>query len=330
MSFSINQEAASFKLSVLDLGQSLPMTIELAMDVDRIGYSRYWLTEHQPQPNPQMTAALVGGVTYNVRVGTAGILLRFHNPLMAAQNFLLLEKVYPGRIDAGFCGGNALGLVGEALHEGRCEGCKERAVYEQKAASLIGFLRRQFPEDHRYATFPQWPQSVGTPQIWNFGTGPGGAELAAKHGIAFGYSIFHNFSRDETTVVENYRQEFRPGSELKEPLVGLAVAGVCAETESQANRLLGLHDNDFIVPKIVGTPQQCLEQLEELCGRYCTQEIVFLDVCKNYDDKRRSYQLLADVCRLGTAGKAVTSGDADARSSTRPSSQQRRETTAVT
>src|SRR5262245_30701602 len=104
---AIAKASTSIRLGVLDCWNQVGDTIALAETADRLGFSRYWLTEHQPQPNPQMLAALVAGVTQNLRVGTAGILLNFHAPLAMAQQFLLLEHAFPGRIDAGFCAGNA-------------------------------------------------------------------------------------------------------------------------------------------------------------------------------------------------------------------------------
>lgn len=286
------------KLSVLDFVQSLPETIELAIAADRLGFSRYWLTEHQPQPNPQMIAGLLAGVTDTIRLGTAGILLRFHNPLMAAQNFWLLEMVYPGRIDAGFCAGKADELLAEALLDGHADSCRDSAGFAARAELLIGFLRREFPVDHRYASLPHWQQMEGTPQIWSFGTGESSAILAARQGTALGYSLFHQFSRDTTATIDQYRSEFRPRAELPQPLCALAVAGVCAPTESRARQILAEHRNPFIVPTIGGTPEQCREQLEELRARYQTDELVFLDVCQAYQDRLATYELLAEVCEL--------------------------------
>lgn len=74
------------RLGLLDCWSDVASTIELAEEADRLGFSRYWLTEHPPQPNPQLLAALVAGLTERIRVGTAGLLLNFHTPLQAASN----------------------------------------------------------------------------------------------------------------------------------------------------------------------------------------------------------------------------------------------------
>ena len=228
---------APIHLGVLDDWSNVADTIALAEDADRLGYARYWLTEHPPQPNPQMIAALVAGVTETIRVGTAGILLNFHVPLVAAQQFLLLEQVFPGRIDAGFCGGAAPPLVAEALLDGRPDPRQILGGFEQRVETLIGFLRGELPTGHAYETLHPWPQATRSPEIWSFGTGLRSAELAARHGVAFGYSLFHNFSLNETASVDAYRAAFRPSPSQPEPLVSVSVAGVCAETECEASEL---------------------------------------------------------------------------------------------
>ena len=289
----------SIRLGVLECWDHVGNTIALAEDADRLGYSRYWLTEHHPQPNPQMVAALVAGVTQNIRVGTAGILLHFHTPLVAAQQFLLLEHAYPGRTDAGFCSGNADGLVAQALLDGRPDRRGEPGAFDERAATLIGFLRDQWPADHPYASERAWPLGTGAPEIWSFGTGLGSARIAARHGTSFGYSLFHSFSRDDTTSVEEYRDGFQPTADQREPLVCIAVGCVCAETEHEAHRLRDARQNPFFAPTVVGTPRQCYEQLAAISERYATREIVFMDLAPDFSARRRTLPLLAEELGLG-------------------------------
>jgi luciferase family oxidoreductase group 1 len=278
-------------------------TIALAEEADRLGFSRYWLTEHHPQPNPQMVAALVAGVTQNIRVGTAGILLHFHAPLVAAQQFLLLEHAYPGRIDAGFCSGNADGLLAQALLDGRTDRRGEPAAFDERAAALIGFLTGRWPAGSSFATERAWPLSTGAPEIWSFGTGLGSARIAARHGTAFGYSLFHSFSRDDTASVQEYRHGFQPNANQLEPLTCIAVGCVCAEAEHEVQRLRDARQNQYFSPTVVGTPRQCHEQLAAICERYATREIVFMDLAPDFAARRRTLPLLAEELGLG-AGNA--------------------------
>jgi luciferase family oxidoreductase group 1 len=273
------------------MASSIDATIELAGEADRLGYTRYWLTEHPPQPNPQLTIGLLAGVTDSIRVGTAGILLRYRNPIEAAQNFLMLEKLFPGRIDAGFCAGKAgSALLDAALLDGRRDECDDPLTFGERVDRFAGHLRGE-------QQAPQWPERAGAPQIWTFG-GRASAELAARLGTAFGYSLFHANSRDDPAVVDLYRGQFRASEGLTEPRVALAVAGVCAATNERARALRAEHRNEYITPTIVGDPDECRAQLEALRERYRADDIAFLDICRRHDDRRRAYRLLAEACAL--------------------------------
>jgi luciferase family oxidoreductase group 1 len=298
-----SSHASPVNLGILDCWSSVAQTVALAEAADELGYSRFWLTEHPPQPNPQTIAALLAGVTERIRVGTAGILLNYHSPLRAAQEFLLLEHVFPGRIDAGFCAGAAPGLAHQALRDGRPEPT-EADSFDRRAEELIGFLRGRLASDHPFHEFQAWPMQTGAPEIWSFGTGRRSAELAARHGTAFGYSLFHNFSRDDTSNVAAYRDAFRVEGSLSEPLVAIAVAGVCAETDDEAEQMRREHRNDFLVPTIVGSPETCRERIEAIAQRYGTPEIVFLDLSPNAAAQQRSIRLLAEELDLGAHTEA--------------------------
>jgi alkanesulfonate monooxygenase SsuD/methylene tetrahydromethanopterin reductase-like flavin-dependent oxidoreductase (luciferase family) len=154
------------------------------------------------------------------------------------------------------------------------------------------------PARDHFASLEPWHERGGTPEIWSLGTGPRSASLAAERGVSFGYSLFHHFSRDDTAAVEVYRQQFQPKTRMAAPDVVLAVAGVCAETRSDARALVAQHRNEFVVPTIVGTPQQCRDQLELLADRYEVREFVFLDISPDAASRLRSFELLADGCDL--------------------------------
>lgn len=302
-----NHNNSPIHLGVLDNWHQVSESIALAEEADRLGYHRYWLTEHPPQPNPQMLAALVAGVTERIRVGTAGILLNFHAPLQAAQQFLLLEHVFPGRIDAGFCAGWTRDALAGALLDGRTDPRIAPETFVERADALIGFLRGSLPAEHPFASLHAWPGSQDVPEIWSFGTGARSAAIAARHGTAFGYSLFHDPASDDTSHVDAYRDNFQPGPHLAQPLVGLAVAGVCAESECEARRLVSQYENKFILPTVIGSPRQCHEQFATLAERYQTPELVFLDVSPDFDSRLRSYRLLAE--ELGLCESEASASD---------------------
>lgn len=289
---------ATFQLGVLDFVRPIEATLELVVLAEQLGYSRYWITEHPPQPNPQLTLALLAGTTDSIRVGTAGILLRFHNPFAAAQNFLMLEKMFPGRIDAGYCAGRSSNpALDAALLDGRVDR-DDPDDFARRAEALVDQMRGASP-------LPSWSQREGAPLAWTFGTGESSARLAARLGTAFGYSLCHGKTRDDTFAVDLYREHFQPSETLAEPLVAVAVAGVCAETEARAIEMRAEHVNDFISPTIVGAPQACAERLADIAARYNASDIVFLDVCRRYDDRASCYRLLAEACGLDRAEKRI-------------------------
>jgi luciferase family oxidoreductase group 1 len=253
-----------------------------------------------------MLSALLAGATDRIRVGTAGLLLNYHTPIAAAQQFLLMEHLFPGRIDAGFCAGNTQELAHEALVDGRPDSRRDAAAFDRRADELIGFIRNDFPEGHRYESLSAWPGATGVPEIWSFGTGPRSAELAARHGTAFGYSLFHSFSRDDTSSFDSYRDSFQPSTQRREPLAALAVGGVCAETEHEAQRLRKLHKNPFFAPTVVGSPRQCREMLQSIADRYATRELVFMDLSPEVESRLRSLQLLAAEFDLHVARESVS------------------------
>ncbi|MGD9648366.1 MAG: hypothetical protein AB7U73_21830, partial [Pirellulales bacterium] len=231
-----------------------------------------------------------------------------HNAFQLANDFLLLERLFPGRIDAGFCGGGASGLWAEALLEGRADANRDPAVFVAKADQLIHTLRDDMPADSHFTGLEPWRERGGTPEIWSLGTGPRSATLAAERGVSFGYSLFHNFSRDDTTAVEIYRQQFRPTAAAAAPQVVLAVAGLCAETKADARALVAEHRNQYVVPSIVGTPEQCRDQLDLLADRYGVREFAFLDVAPDAASRLRSYELLAEGCELIDASADASIG----------------------
>jgi alkanesulfonate monooxygenase SsuD/methylene tetrahydromethanopterin reductase-like flavin-dependent oxidoreductase (luciferase family) len=238
-------------------------------------------------------------------VGAAGILIPFHNPLLAAEGFLLLEDLYPGRIDAGFCAGGTKGELAAALLDGRPDSRLDPALYAARVEAFIGHLRGDLPSGHPAAAVPVRRYGSSVPEIWHFGTGPRSAQSAARQGTAFGYSIFHELSRDDTSLMERYRDEFQPSAARPEPLTCLAVAGVCAETEARARLLAKNSGYTSYVANVVGTPEQCREQMEELARRYGTGELAFLSLCSSHADQLRSLRLLSEAYALPAENAAL-------------------------
>lgn len=270
---------------------------ELAAHADELGFSRFWLGEHHGGETahacPELLAALVGQLTQHIRVGTACVLLNYYRPLKVAKTFRLLHSLFPGRIDLGVGAGRVGPAVAAALLGGHHD--VEEQPYADKVAELAGWLRQP--------RLPVTPRSPGNPELWVLGSsGLGSASVAAEHGAAFSYSLFLQQSRTDAAAIRHYRDSFRYDGLLPTPRWNIAVAGVCAETEAEALRIRARHKNPFIVPTIVGTPDQCRHRLEQLRDSYETDEIIFLDISTELDERVRSLRLLAEAIGLEPPG----------------------------
>jgi len=279
-------------LGVLDSDASMGTAAHIAPLAESVGYQRYWFTEHQPQASPLLPAALLLGLTESLRVGTAGILVGYHDVYRVAQDFRFLEQVFPGRVDAGFCGGHVADEELEPLrpHKGR----PSLGELEERATTFVGLIRDDLPADHRWAGARQISRGASaTP--WSLGTSEGGARFAAKLGVRYAHSLFHRQSQDRTEAIEQYRAQFRGRAE--DCRVALAVSGVCAATDEEAHRLRTVYRPIFATANIVGGVQQCADRLGQLFRRYGMDDLVFIDVCKDFDAKLISYELMAQAAR---------------------------------
>lgn len=280
----------SLKLGVLDFcacyGGSHPQdvlwqSIELASRLERLGYTRYWFSEHHgggiAHCCPEIMTAVISGVTNTIRVGSGCVLLRHYRPIKVASTFRLLNALYTGRIDLGVGAGSTALLP------------ISNETYADQIRKLVDFV------SGRSAT-PAQPVGTSPPEIWLQGSGQGSVSLAAELGTCFCLGLFLNFSgkSDHKAIIENYRAGFRPSQDLGAPRCNVAVAGICAETEERARRLLEGHRNVLsLIPTVVGNPEQCRNELEKLRLECGIDEIIFLDLCTRFEDRLRSYELLA-------------------------------------
>jgi luciferase family oxidoreductase group 1 len=243
-------------LSVLDLvpvradqstGDALAATRALARVADDLGYRRYWLAEHHNMPavaatNPPVLIAMVTAVTERIRVGSGGVMLPNHAPLVIAEQFALLEAAHPGRIDLGI--GRAPGtdpVTSYALRHG-AGGVTDDAV-EQFPAYVDNIVSMMSPEGvglrvggathELHAT----PVATSTPTVWLLGSSDYSARLAARKGLP--YVFAHHFSGQGTAeALALYRSTFVPSAACPEPRTLLTVNAVVAETQEEADRMV--------------------------------------------------------------------------------------------
>ncbi|MFD9334359.1 LLM class flavin-dependent oxidoreductase [Streptomyces sp. NPDC060028] len=232
------------KLSILDRSrtreghpapQALRDTVELARRADALGYHRFWVSEHHSVPGvagsaPTVLAAAVAGATRRIRVGTGGVMLPNHQPLVVAEQFGVLESLFPGRIDMGL--GRSVGFTGGIRRAlGRDTGDADR--FEEQVAELLGWLdgtQRAHPEVHaRPAEGLRIPAYV-------LATGEG-AGIAARAGLPLVVGDLRTRAR-VAEIIEGYRKEFRPSARGAEPYVVVSGSVAVAATAEAARRIL--------------------------------------------------------------------------------------------
>ncbi len=270
------------QLSVLDLvpvrsdqttGDALAATRSLARVADAHGYHRYWLAEHHNMPavaatNPPLLIAMVAAATDRIRVGSGGVMLPNHAPLVIAEQFALLEAAYPGRIDLGI--GRAPGtdpVTSYALRHG-AGGVTDDAV-EQFPSYVDNVIAMMSPGGvglqvaGRMHALNATPAAVSRPDVWLLGSSDYSARLAADRGLP--YVFAHHFSGNGTAeALALYREAFQPSEELAEPRTFLTVNAVVAETAAEAERLAEPQLQAMVTLRTGGTlrPQRLIEDAE--------------------------------------------------------------------
>ena len=236
-------------LSILDLSpvsagstgaQALRNSLDLARLADGLGYVRYWVAEHHNLPSiassaPDIMIGQIAAVTKNMRIGSGGVMLPNHAPLMVAERFKVLEALYPGRIDLGL--GRAPGTdpaTSYALR--RRQGISEEDDFLDRFNELMLLETRGFPAGHPFHNVRAMPADVKLPPIYLLGSSDYSAQLAGQIGAAFAFA--HHFANfDAVEAMRLYRDNFRPSASHAKPYAILATHVICADTDAAAERL---------------------------------------------------------------------------------------------
>ncbi|MEU4693166.1 LLM class flavin-dependent oxidoreductase [Actinoplanes sp. NPDC023714] len=237
-------------LSVLDLAtvreghgsaDALRGTIEIAKAADELGYARFWVAEHHNMPAVASTAppVLIGAVAANtatIRVGSGGVMLPNHMPFVVAEQFALLEALYPNRIDLGI--GRAPGTdqaTAQALRGVSPYLTVERfPEHLQTVMALLGDERAAAP-----ARLSATPVAETYPEIWILGSSTYGAQLAAALGLPFCYAHHFAMGSDVDGAARLYRDGFQPSPRYPAPHLMVSASVLAAETTEEAQYLAG-------------------------------------------------------------------------------------------
>ncbi|MFE1442748.1 LLM class flavin-dependent oxidoreductase [Streptomyces sp. NPDC058739] len=233
---------ASTRFSVLDRsrireghgpGEALRDTVELARQAEALGYHRFWVSEHHGVPGvagsaPTVLAAAVAAATETIRVGTGGVMLPNHRPLVVAEQFGVLESLFPGRIDMGL--GRSVGFT-DGVRKALGHGKDDAGDFAAQLTELLGWFRGTSPtgvhaRPSEGLTVPPFVLAMGE-----------GATIAAEAGLPMVIGDLRN--REKLLHgVEEYRARFRPSPWADEPYVVISGTVAVAATPEEAHRLL--------------------------------------------------------------------------------------------
>src|SRR6185437_3327703 len=320
-------------------------TIALAKACDRLGYHRYWLAEHHNSNSfagscPEILIGRVAQETKRIRVGSGGVMLTHYSPLKVAEQFRMLEVLYPGRIDLGL--GRAPGsdqLTARALQSGP-QGFPLDA-FPSQVFLLRQFLddaagRDELPADHPYRGIHAMPRSnTPGPELWMLGSGIHGAVYAAELGLPFSHAYFISAEGSQDAVRE-YRERFHPSLACPKPRVSLGGAALVGDTEEEARRLAASRNlwvvrllSGKLIPfpspdeaaaqplspqeekllasvarrSIVGTKEQVRSNLTALAEVHGADELVVVTITYDFQSRLRSYELLAEAFGLSATAR---------------------------
>jgi luciferase family oxidoreductase group 1 len=317
---------------------ALRNTLELAQRAEGLGYRRYWLAEHHNMPGiaSAATSIVIGhvaGGTKTIRVGSGGIMLPNHSPLVVAEQFGTLASLYPGRIDLGL--GRAPGtdrMTMQALR--RTLAASDEDGFPQDVLELQAYLDPAQPRQAVRAI-----PGVGTRvPIWLLGSSLYSAQLAAYLGLPFSFAS-HFAPELLMHALEAYRSTFRPSANLDKPHVMVGVNVVVADTDAEAAfqftslqlRFLGMHRGRrgplprpipvaelealwtpqeragverMLVASAHGSPATVSRQLGAIIERTRADELIVACALHDHNARLRSYELLATEVNVGRVSVA--------------------------
>ena len=232
------------KLSMLDLvaireggttAEALAIARDTARHVEKLGFTRYWLAEHHNMPGiaSSATAVLVGyiaGATSRIRVGSGGIMLPNHAPLVVAEAFGTLAELYPGRIDLGL--GRAPGTDQQTMRALRRDRIETEADFPRAVSELQQLLGPRLPDQMVVAV----PGNGTEVPIWLLGSSLFSARLAAERGLPYSFAS-HFAPAMLLPAIDIYRRNFRPSAKLAKPYVMIGVPVIAAATDDEAEFL---------------------------------------------------------------------------------------------
>jgi luciferase family oxidoreductase group 1 len=273
---------------------------------------------------PDILIGQIAAVTQNIRVGSGGVMLPNHAPLVVAERFRTLEALFPGRIDLGI--GRAPGTDGvTAVALRRRQDRREGDDFLERLQELVLWETGGWPANHPFGNVVAMPSDAHLPPLYLLGSSDYSAELAGRIGMGFAFA--HHFATyDAVAAMGAYRDKFQPSGWRERPLAILAIAAVCADRDAEAERLASSMDLNWlrrsygeyhVLPSpeeaaaypytepdrlrmrksrerlFVGTPDMIEARLMPLIEATKADEVMITSAIYDHAARKRSYELIA-------------------------------------
>lgn len=333
---SLAKKFNGIPLSILDVAginegsdarESYKSSVEIAQHVEKLGFNRYWFAEHHNMPGiaSSATSVLIGhiaGVTERIRVGSGGVMLPNHAPLVIAEQFGTLESLYPGRIDLGL--GRAPGTDQATAFALRRTLQSSGEDFPEQVAEL-----RSYFENDPTARVRSVPGAGLDIPIWLLGSSGFSAQLSAELGLPFSFAS-HFAPAYVMEALQIYHQNFRPSKDLQEPYTMLGINIIAADTDEQADYLSTSLQQQFLgmtrglpakfqppvedmesvwTPQekiavqqslgskatIIGSPETVKRKLSSFMDETKTNEFIISSPIFDHEDRLRSFEIIGDL-----------------------------------
>lgn len=330
-------EPGNLPISVLDqsfvragegFGVALHETIEMAQRCEKLGYQRFWVSEHHDTTilagsSPEVLISALGAATKTIRLGSGGIMLPHYSAYKVAENFSILANLYPGRIDLGV--GRAPGADMNTAMALATDGRPKFERFPQLVEELGHYL---WAENTKPRVSPTPPKDL---PIWMLGSSPDSAWLAADQGLPYTVALFIN-PQASPAMIGGYREQFKPSALWPKPHAMLCLTALCAETEERARMLEKAANVNYIAfvtkgphityqtpeqaadyefsqeelgflaryegTRAIGTPEQVRADIERIAELHGADEVMIVSNAYYKEDRIRSFELVSEVFGL--------------------------------
>ena len=309
-----------------DANQAIEETVRLAEFSDSIGLNRFWVAEHHGSTSfagcsPEILMPGLAASTKKIRVGSGGVMLMHYSPYKVAENFRLLESLFPNRIDLGL--GRAPGSdpyqAGALAYGSKTTGPE---FFPTKMNDLRSFLSGELSSTESFESVNVTPGLGNLPEVWLLVSSQQGAEYAAHFGLPMSLAYFIN--QDCLHLADVYRKNFIPSVFSEFPRISIGVFSICAETDSRAEELASSaslwrknsqvgkfssfptmeeskkqinieSDSDSDNRTFIGSSSSVKDKLKPLLEKVVPEELKIITICEPFSAREESYRLIKDI-----------------------------------